>query len=36
MGTDYEETFHGETHTPETISALILREVAKIGRGADR
>ncbi len=29
MGTDYEETFHGETHTPETISALILRELAR-------
>jgi molecular chaperone DnaK (HSP70) len=29
MGTDYEQTFHGETHTPETISALILRELAR-------
>jgi molecular chaperone DnaK len=29
MGTDFEQTFHGETHTPETISALILRELAK-------
>jgi molecular chaperone DnaK (HSP70) len=29
MGTDYEGTFHGETHTPETISALILRELAR-------
>jgi molecular chaperone DnaK len=29
MGTDYEATFHGETHTPETISALILRELAR-------
>ncbi len=29
MGTDYEETFHGETHTPETNSALILRELAR-------
>lgn len=29
MGTDYEQTFHGQTHTPETISALILRELAR-------
>jgi molecular chaperone DnaK len=29
MGTDYERAFHGETHTPETISALILRELAR-------
>jgi molecular chaperone DnaK len=29
MGTDYEQPFHGETHTPETISALILRELAR-------
>jgi molecular chaperone DnaK len=29
MGTDYGRDFHGEMHTPETISALILREVAR-------
>jgi molecular chaperone DnaK (HSP70) len=29
MGTDFEQTFHGEQHTPETISALILRELAR-------
>jgi molecular chaperone DnaK (HSP70) len=29
MGTDYEQTFHGEPHTPETISALILRELTR-------
>ena len=29
MGEDFEQTFHGEKHTPETISALILRELAR-------
>jgi molecular chaperone DnaK len=29
MGTDVEYTFHGERHTPETVSALILRELAR-------
>jgi molecular chaperone DnaK len=29
MGEDLELIFHGETHTPETVSALILRELAK-------
>ena len=29
MGTDYEKAFHGVAHTPETISALILRELAR-------
>lgn len=29
MGTDYERAFHGAVHTPETISALILRELAR-------
>jgi len=29
MGEDFELTFHDETHTPETISALILRELAR-------
>lgn len=29
MGKQVEFTFHGEAHTPETISALILREVAR-------
>ena len=29
MGTDTEYTFLGERHTPETISALILRELAR-------
>ena len=29
MGTDAEYTFRGERHTPETISALILRELAQ-------
>ena len=29
MGTDWEQTYHEEKHTPETISALILRELAR-------
>jgi molecular chaperone DnaK (HSP70) len=29
MGTDWEQTYYTETHTPETISALILRELAR-------
>jgi molecular chaperone DnaK (HSP70) len=29
MGEELELTFHGEPHTPETVSALILRELAK-------
>ena len=29
MGEDVEYSFHGELHTPETISALILRELAR-------
>ena len=29
MGTDYEKAFHKAAHTPETISALILRELAR-------
>jgi molecular chaperone DnaK len=29
MGEELELTFHRETHTPETISALILRELAR-------
>jgi molecular chaperone DnaK len=29
MGTKAEYTFHGERHTPETVSALILRELAR-------
>jgi molecular chaperone DnaK (HSP70) len=28
MGADRQYTFHGEQHTPETVSALILRELA--------
>jgi molecular chaperone DnaK len=30
MGTDATYTFHGERHTPETVSALILRELARL------
>ena len=33
MGTSAQYTFHGERHTPETVSALILRELARIGHG---
>jgi molecular chaperone DnaK len=29
MGTKAEYTFHGERHTPETVSALVLRELAR-------
>ena len=29
MGTDAEYTYHGERHTPETVSALILCELAR-------
>src|ERR1700736_5722362 len=29
MGRKTEYTFHGERHTPETVSALILRELAR-------
>jgi molecular chaperone DnaK len=28
MGTDWSREFHGQAHTPETVSALILRELA--------
>jgi molecular chaperone DnaK len=28
MGTDWNREFHGQAHTPETVSALILRELA--------
>jgi molecular chaperone DnaK len=28
MGTDWKRDFHGQAHTPETVSALILRELA--------
>jgi molecular chaperone DnaK (HSP70) len=30
MGTDAAYDFHGERHTPETVSALILRELARL------
>lgn len=30
MGTSAEYTFHGVRHTPETVSALILRELARV------
>jgi molecular chaperone DnaK len=30
MGTAAAYTFHGERHTPETVSALILRELARV------
>jgi molecular chaperone DnaK len=30
MGTAATYTFHGERHTPETVSALILRELARV------
>ena len=33
MGTDAAYTFHGERHTPETVSALILRELARLAAG---
>jgi len=29
MGSDKQYTFHGQRHTPETVSALILRELAR-------
>src|SRR5882724_6434897 len=29
MGTDVEYIYHGERHTPETVSALILSELAR-------
>src|SRR5262249_61576279 len=29
MGEDVHYTFHGQDHTPESISALILRELAR-------
>ena len=32
MGEDVEYTFHGQDHTPESISALILRELARAAR----
>ena len=32
MGTGAQYTFHGERHTPETVSALILRELARTAR----
>ena len=36
MGTDAAYTFHGERHTPETVSALILRELARLAAGQTR
>src|SRR5215470_9289924 len=37
MGRDVHYTFHGQEHTPESISALILRELARAAQGgADR
>jgi molecular chaperone DnaK len=33
MGTDAAYEFHGERHTPETVSALILRELARLAAG---
>src|SRR5215471_12034650 len=33
MGTDAAYTFHGKHHTPETVSALILRELARLAAG---
>ena len=40
MGTDWEQSFHGQVHTPESISALILRELVgsvqeQTGEGVD-
>ncbi len=36
MGTSAQYAFHGERHTPETVSALILRELARTAReGSD-
>jgi molecular chaperone DnaK len=32
MGQDVHYTFHGQAHTPESISALILRELARAAR----
>ena len=32
MGQDVHYTFHGQDHTPESISALILRELARAAR----
>ncbi|HEX3961215.1 MAG TPA: Hsp70 family protein [Trebonia sp.] len=32
MGTSAQYAFHGERHTPETVSALILRELARTAR----
>jgi molecular chaperone DnaK len=32
MGTDVSYTFHGQRNTPETVSALILRELAQTAR----
>ena len=34
MGTDYPLRFHGEPHTPESVSALILRALVEDGRAA--
>ena len=36
MGEDVHYSFHGQDHTPESISALILRELAQAARAADR
>jgi molecular chaperone DnaK len=36
MGKRMERVFHGETHTPETISALILKELARSAEMATR
>jgi molecular chaperone DnaK len=32
MGTSARYTFHGQRHTPETVSALILRELASVAK----
>ena len=32
MGEEVEYTFHGQDHTPESVSALILRELARAAR----
>ena len=34
MGTSAQYAFHGQRHTPETVSALILRELARTAREA--
>ena len=32
MGEDVRYTFHGQEHTPESVSALVLRELARAAR----